>query len=215
MRHPLACLQGISIGFQFQRLVLKFSVGNAASSSTLEYAYVILTSNKLNAVSLLQKLQLQMTDDRTGTGASIDNDDKAFLDALGTTRSNEVIVHYQILHRIWKRGDRTASRRSFVLTDSNVYLIDETYAGDGSNPEDEKEDKALGTVDLSVIDSAKLSRVSEVRAANEDPRKITLVVLPQNKLKRSHRRRLVCNDGESAERLIDDVRKAIGALPLV
>ncbi|KAL7546571.1 hypothetical protein ACHAWF_009903 [Thalassiosira exigua] len=184
MRHPLACLQGISIGFQFQRLVLKFSVGNAASSSTLEYAYVILTSNKLNAVSLLQKLQLQTTDDRTGTGASIDNDDKAFLDALGTTRSNEVIVHYQILHRIWKRGDRAASRRSFVLvlTDSNVYLIDETYAGDGSNPKDEREDEALGTVDLSIIDSAKLSRVSEVRAANEDPRKITLVILPQNQV---------------------------------
>jgi hypothetical protein len=30
-------------------------------------------------------------------------------------------------------------------------------------------------------------------------------------LKRSHRWRLICNNGEGAERLIDAVRKAIGA----
>ena len=103
--------------------------------------------------------------------------------------------------------------RSFVLTDSKVYLIDETYNGDGTEPEEDKgKRKKLGDVSLAIIDSAKLSRVTEVRAANEDPRKITLVVLPQNKLKRSHRWRLICNDGEGAERLIDAVRKAIDAM---
>ena len=212
IRHPLDCLRGITIGFQFQRLILRFCIGNASSS--FEYAYVILTSNKLQTVSLLQKLQSLLsssTDDRLpGMGALIDNDDKTFLDALGAPRSNEVVLHYQILHQIWKRGEREASRRAFVLTDVRAYLLDETYTGDGTNLDDDKgESKKLGDVSLSIIDSAKLDRVTEIRAANEDPRKITLVILPQSKLKRSHRWRLVCNDGEGAERLIDDVRKAI------
>ena len=212
IRHPLDCLRGVTIGFQFQRLILRFCIGNASSS--FEYAYVILTSNKLQTVSLLQKLQSLLsssTDDRLpGMGALIDNDDKTFLDALGAPRSNEVVLHYQILHQIWKRGEREASRRAFVLTDVRAYLLDETYTGDGTNLDDDgEESKKLGDVSLSIIDSAKLDRVTEIRAANEDPRKITLVILPQSKLKRSHRWRLVCNDGEGAERLIDDVRKAI------
>jgi hypothetical protein len=170
---------------------------------------VIITANKSHTVSLLQKIndrQLEM-------GALIDNDDKIFLDALGELGSNEVVLHYQILRQCWKRGDRESPMRSFVLTDSKVYLIDETYNGDGTEPEEDKgKRKKLGDVSLAIIDSAKLSRVTEVRAANEDPRKITLVVLPQNKLKRSHRWRLICNDGEGAERLIDAVRKAIDAM---
>lgn len=218
IRHPLDCLRGITIGFQFQRLILRFCIGNASSS--FEYAYVILTSNKLQTVSLLQKLQSLLsssTDDRLpGMGALIDNDDKTFLDALGAPRSNEVVLHYQILHQIWKRGEREASRRAFVLTDVRAYLLDETYTGDGTNLDDDKEEsKKLGDVSLSIIDSAKLDRVTEIRAANEDPRKITLVILPQSKLKRSHRWRLVCNDGEGAERLIDDVRKAIAMRAVV
>mmetsp|Transcript_2130 Transcript_2130/g.2958 ORF Transcript_2130/g.2958 Transcript_2130/m.2958 type:complete len:122 (-) Transcript_2130:74-439(-) len=118
-------------------------------------------------------------------------------------------MHYQILHQVWKTGNKEAARRSFVLTDSKVYLLDEIYSGDGTNVSDEKTRKAkLGDVSLAIIDEAKLSKVTEVRAANEDPRMITLVILPANKLKRAHRWRLVCNDGESAERLIDDVRNA-------
>ena len=218
IRHPLDCLRGITIGFQFQRLILRFCIGNASSS--FEYAYVILTSNKLQTVSLLQKLQSLLsssTDDRLpGMGALIDNDDKTFLDALGAPRSNEVVLHYQILHQIWKRGEREASRRAFVLTDVRAYLLDETYTGDGTNLDDDgEESKKLGDVSLSIIDSAKLDRVTEIRAANEDPRKITLVILPQSKLKRSHRWRLVCNDGEGAERLIDAVRKAIAMRAVV
>jgi len=176
---------------------------------------VILTSNKLQTVSFLQKIQSHVVTDGTqpGIGAVIDNDDKTFLDALGAPRSNESPSHYQIVHQIWKRGDREASRRAFVLTDSKVYLLDETYTGDGTKPDAEKDKKKkLGDVSFSIVDSARLSHVTEVRAANEDPRKITLVILPQNKLKRSHRWRLVCNDGEGAERLIDDVRRAIGIM---
>ena len=165
-------------------------------------------SNKSAAVSFLR----HVTDTQNGSGALIDNDDRTFLDALGTPRSNEIVLHYQLLHQVWRHGDREPARRAFVLTDSKAYLLDETYAGDGTKQDGEKDKtKKLGDVSLSIIDSAKLRRVTEVRAANEDPRRITLVILSQNKLKRSHRWRLVCKDGEGAERLIEDVRKALRA----
>jgi len=212
IHHPLDCLRGITIGFQFQRLILRFSVSKTANSSSLEYTYVIVTANKLQTVSLLQKIVHL----NHGAGAMIDNDRQTFLDALGVPKSNEVVLHYQILRQFWKQGDRETPMRSFVLTDSNIYLIDETYIGDGTHsPTDEtsyKRKQRLGDVSLTIIDSAMLSRVTEVHAANEDPRKITLVVLSHNKLKRSHRWRLICNDGEGAERLINAIRKAIGVV---
>lgn len=208
VRHSLDSLKRIVIGFQFQRLTLQFFVSNGVSSSTFEYTYVVLTSNKAQTVSLLQKLQSHTSDTQPDIGFLIENDDKLFLDGLGA-HSSEVVMHYQILHQVWKTGNKGAARRSFVLTDSKIYLLDETYSGDGTNVSDEKIRKAkLGDVSLAIIDEAKLSKVTEVRAANEDPRMITLVILPANKLKRAHRWRLVCNDGESAERLIDDVRNA-------
>jgi hypothetical protein len=209
MRHSLDSLKRIVIGFQFQRLTLQFFVSNGVSSSSFEYTYVILTSNKAHTVSLLQKLQsCIMSDTQADAGFVIENDDKIFLDGLGAD-SSEVVLHYQILHQLWKTGNKEASRRSFVLTDSKIYLLDEIYCGDGTNISNEKNRRMkLGDISLAIIDEAKLSKVTEVRAANEDPRMITLVILPSNKLKRSHRWRLVCNDGESAERLIDDVRNA-------
>ena len=216
MRHSLDCLRGVTIGFQFQRLNLRFSVPSPNGNSSLEYAYVVLTSNKMRTISLLQKIQMHVHDNQSDpitnekSSTLIENDDKAFLDAIGS-KADEVALHYQVLHQIWKRGDREAARRSFVLTSSQVYLIDEAYAGDGTNSDEENNsEKKLGDVSLSIIDSASLSMVSEIRAANEDPRMITLVIKPY-KLKRAHRWRLVCNDGEGAERLIDDVRKAIRA----
>eukprot|EP00956_Cyclotella_meneghiniana_P016253 scaffold25569_cov57-Cyclotella_meneghiniana.AAC.3 len=209
--HSLDCLAGITIGFQFQRLLLRFSVSNA-NGMALEYTYVLLTSNKLHTISLLQKLQSHVNEAQSTSverqAVLIENDDKAFLDALGA-RTDEVVLHYQILRQFWKRGDREAARRSFVLTDTTIYLLDETYDGDGGDSNENV--RRLGDVSLSIIDSASLNRVTEVRAANEDPRMITLVILPLNKIKRNHRWRLLCNDGEGAERLIDDVRKAIGS----
>ena len=47
--------------------------------------------------------------------------------------------------------------------------------------------------------------------APEDPRRITLVILPSSRVMRSHRWRLVCADGDGAERLVDDVRRALAA----
>ncbi len=217
MRHSFECLRGIVIGFQFQRICLHFSVPSPKGDSILEYSYVILTSNKMRTISLLQKLQAHTNDAHPNyiaepkINALIENDDKVFLDALGS-KADDLVLHYHILHQIWKRGDRGAARRSFVLTSSRVCLLDELYYGDGTIPDEKNINrKKLGHISLSIIDSANLSRVSEIRAANEDPRMITLVLQPQNKLKRAHRWRLVCNNGECAERLIDDVRKAIKA----
>lgn len=180
---------------------------------------MIVTSNKLQTISLLQKIPVPVVDDSyqlqlppPRMGSFIDNDDKTFLDSLGSPKSNEVVIHYQILLQYWKRNERRPTRRSFVLTDTRVCLLDETYIGDGTHPELDKDTKRkLGDVSLAIIDSAALNQVTEVRAANEDPRKITLVIIPQNKLKRAHRWRLICNDGEGAERLVEDVRKATGA----
>ena len=208
VRHSLDSLKRIVIGFQFQRLTLQFFVSNGVSSSAFEYTYVVLTSNKAQTVSLLQKLQYNTVDTHPDTKYLIENDDKLFLDGLGAG-SNEVVMHYQILHQVWKTGNREAARRSFVLTDSKIYLLDEIYCGDGTNMADERGMRMkFGDVSLRIIDAAKLIRVKEIRAANEDPRMITLVILPSNKLKRCHRWRLLCNDGEGAERLIDDVRNA-------
>jgi hypothetical protein len=94
VRHPLVCLVGITIGFQFQRLLLRFSVSNT-NGITLEYTYIILTSSKLQTISLLQKLQ-SVSEAQSHVAMSIENDDKAFLDALGT-KTDEVVLHYQIV----------------------------------------------------------------------------------------------------------------------
>ena len=66
----------------------------------------------------------------------------------------------------------------------------------------------VGNVKMKVVDSAPLWRISEVRAAVNDPRLITLVIKAPSKLSRPHRWRLICTDGESAERLVFDVRNA-------
>lgn len=215
-RHPLDCLRGMTIGFQFQRLVLRFAVKNPSSDSSVDCTYVLVTSDRRRTVSLLRMVQSRLppapAGETIGELAPIDNDDRLFLDLLGASRTSEDVLHYQILHQVWKRGERGAARRAFVLSDSKVYLLDESYVG--SEEEDgppQHTGGRPGDVSLSVIDSASLSKVTEVRAADEDPRRITLVILPSSRVMRSHRWRLVCADGEGAERLVDDVRRALVA----
>ena len=214
-RHPLDCLRGMTIGFQFQRLVLRFAVKNPGSDSSVDCTYVLVTSDRRRTVSLLRMVQSRLPSAPTGETveerAPIDNDDRLFLDLLGASRTSEDVLHYQILHQVWKRGERGAARRAFVLSDSKVYLLDETYAGSEEEDGPQPAGGRSGDVSLSVIDSAGLGRVTEVRAADEDPRRITLVILPSSRVMRSHRWRLVCADGDGAERLVDDVRRALAA----
>ena len=229
-RHPLEYLQRITIGFQFQRLVLHFVLPKRdGQTQGYEYAYVAFTCNKLRTISLVQKLQAQkkaLAEQRADGGAFdvkgkdqveeliIDNDDRVVLDSLADAIAPVpmgVVLHYQVLRQKWrsKRPDGTdpVVRRVCVVTDGNIFLLDEHYIGDGSTTTLTQSGK-YGDATLHLVDSADLAQVTEIRPADEDPTNITLVI-QKSRLVRSHRWRLVCKDGESAERLVHDVRAAV------
>ena len=234
-RHPLHYLQRITIGFQFQRLVLHFVLPKRdGQTQGYEYAYVVFTCNKLRTISLVQKLQAQkktFVEQRAkgsdfGTDKDpapmdeeliIENDDRVVLDSLADAIAPApmgVVLHYQVLRQKWrsKRPDGTdpVVRRVCVLTDASIFLLDENYVGDGSTTTLTQSGK-YGDATLRLVDSAELTQVTEIRPADEDPTHITLVI-QKSRLVRSHRWRLVCKDGESAERLVHDVRQAVAAL---
>jgi hypothetical protein len=94
------------------------------------------------------------------------------------------------------------------VTDSQIYLLDEDYVGDGSESF-EAGARQLGEVCFKLVDSAEIEQVSEVQAGLDDPNSVTILIRPLSKLQRYHRWRLVCHDREGAERLIEDLRKAI------
>jgi len=233
-RHPMEFLERITIGFGFQRLILHFSIPDKANeksesvyggqgdcmsvvtTSSYEFSYIVLICNKLRTMSIIQKLQSYVKEinstklEKDRESITFDNDDKVVLDALGTAvapASVGAILHYQILRQRWKHGERDAVRRVCVLTDTHIYLLNENYVGDGTTRA-KKRGTPPGNVVLEVVDSGTLDLISEIKAADEDPRSITLVIKAPSRLKRAHRWRLLCYDGEGAERLIDDVRKA-------
>jgi hypothetical protein len=141
----------------------------------------------------------------------IDNDDRTVLDALSSAVAPDVVsvvYHYQIVQQRWKHGERGTVRRVCVVTDTKIFLVDEDYAGDGSGSLDLGSRK-MGDVNFRIVDEATLKQVAEVQAAGADPKAITLVINPLSRLSRTHRWRLVCRDREGAERLVDDVRKAV------
>ena len=231
-RHPLEYLQRITLGFQFQRLVFHFVLPKRdGQTHGYEYAYVAFTCNKLRTISLVQKLQAQkkaLAEQRADGGGFgidkeqveeliIDNDDRVVLDSLADAIAPipmGVVLHYQVLRQKWrsKRPDGTDPnvRRVCVVTDGSIFLLDENYIGDGSTTTLTQSGK-YGDATLHLVDSAELAQMTEIRPADEDPTHITLVI-QKSRLVRSHRWRLVCKDGESAERLIHDVRQAVAAL---
>jgi len=222
----------MTIGFRFQRLTLYFVVPDVdAESSHLNeinrsritfertvFCYVIFTCNKRKCITLLQELQsrakearqLIVVDANDGGGPAIENDDKSVLDCLYSTLAPlpvGVVLHYQLLKQRWKRGERGAVRRVCVVTDANIFLLDEDYFADGCDAHVGKRKGILGTVRLRSVDTASLDQLTEVRAADQDPRCITLVI-SVSAVKPFHKWRLICRDGEGAENLVDDVRKA-------
>jgi hypothetical protein len=224
-RHSFQDLQGITIGFGFQRLTLRFS--NPALRNADPFTYVLLTSNKMQTVSILQELQRRasyVTESESINDTllsvrseeetlHIDNDDRGLLDAVAIAVAPDVlgvVLHYQIVQQKWKHGERGAVRRVCIVTDTKLFLLDEDYGGDGSKPQQGgNSQERFGNVRYSMVDEASLKQVAEVQAAGADPGAITIVINPLSRLGRTHRWRLVCRDGDGAERLVEDVRKAI------
>jgi hypothetical protein len=180
-----------------------------------------LTGNKKSTVNILQDMQKAAKDlregttglSREGTAIAIENDSNLVFDALGAAVSPELlgtVLHYQIVHQYWKHGDRGTVRRIFCVTDTKIFLLDEDYRADGHDLSDiTVQGNKMGEVQHRKVDCADLKQVSEVQAAGADPKAITIIVSPLSTLSRTHRWRLLCRDREGAERLVDDVRKAL------
>lgn len=216
--HPLADVLGITIGFGFQRMVLR--IRNSAYPSAVEFTYQLLTSNKMKTVDLLRELQSRVKEVNLSLGSTtltdeaikIDNDDRVFLDALASAVAPEplgAVLHYQVLKQRWKHGQRGAVSRTVVVTDAKIFLLDEDYVGDGSESVSAEGNRRLGSPSFRLIDAADLQQISEVKAADADPNAITIIIRPSQKLQRTHRWRLLCRDRSGAEKLVEDVRKAI------
>ncbi len=232
-RHTLHTLQAVTIGFEFQRLILQFS--NPTLRKTDPFIYVLLTSNKKATVSILQDIQRLVKESKKETidlssdvaPVSIENDSQLVMDALQATVAPEMlgtIFHYQILRQRWKHGEgRGTVRRVCVVTDTKLFLMDEDYRADSHKPLDppatgiaaikrKKSQVDLANVSYRVVDEACLKQVSEVQAAGADPSAITIVINPLSRLSRTHRWRLICRDSVGAERLVEDVRRAIAMM---
>jgi hypothetical protein len=220
VRHSFQNLKGISIGFGFQRLTLRFS--NAVAPMAEEFAYILLTANKMETVELLKEIQELATEAKETQGLSltgeesikIDNDDRHVLDALAVAVAPDVIgviFHYQILQQRWRHGDRGSIRRVCVVTDTKLYLVDEDYVGDGSESIEASGSRELGEAVYRLVDSADLKQIGEVKAADADPNAITIVIRALSSFQRSHNWRLLCHNRDDAERLVEDVRKAISS----
>lgn len=231
-RHPFGDLEAICIGFEFQRLTLRFR--NTSLPGSDPFVYVILTGDKRTTVRILQEIQKLAKDlsdnngigqmppmnSKTSTDISIENDAHIVLDSLNNIieksgnqeQSIGTIMHFQIVQQQWKRGGRGTVRRVIVITDTMLLLLDEDYAADGHDLST-KAFKGENTAEprYRLVDYTKVSLVSQVQAAGTDPRAITIIIKPST-LSRTHRWRLICRDREGAERLVEDARKALAGL---
>jgi hypothetical protein len=216
-RHPFSTLRAVTIGFGFQRLTLRF--GNSQTPSADDFIYVLLISNKAETVALLKDIQDLFQESQLGANMFadnsdnllIENDDRHVLDALGVAVAPDVVgvvLHYQILGQRWRRGDRGIARRVCVLTDTKLFLLDEDYVGDGSESV-EAETRQVGETVYRLVDSAALSQITKVQAADADPAAITIIIRPTTSFQKSRNWRLQCRDRVGAERLVEDVRKAL------
>jgi len=218
-RHPIITLDRITIGFGFQRLSLHFRPARDMGGKTSEeFTYILITCNKLKTVNLLQHYQSlakefasRSSNEITAEALKIDNDDKQVLDAVAEAVAPSavgVVLHYQIVQQRWQHGDRGTVRRACIVTDTHLFLLDEDYVGDGSESF-EAGARNLGEVCFKMVDSAAIEQVSEVQAGLDDPNSVTVVIRPVSRLQRFHRWRLMCHDREGAERLVEDIRKAM------
>eukprot|EP00546_Thalassionema_frauenfeldii_P010976 CAMPEP_0178927302 /NCGR_PEP_ID=MMETSP0786-20121207/19098_1 /TAXON_ID=186022 /ORGANISM="Thalassionema frauenfeldii, Strain CCMP 1798" /LENGTH=173 /DNA_ID=CAMNT_0020602691 /DNA_START=10 /DNA_END=531 /DNA_ORIENTATION=+ len=161
---------------------------------------------------LVKEMQGLSSIESDNSNLIIDNDDKQVLDALALAVAPsgiDVVMHYQVVHQYWKSGDRGTIRRACVITDTHIFLLDESYVGDGAENIFPEDLSTLGEAQYNLVDSALLSQIVEVQPARSDPKAITIVIRPESRLQRNHNWRLLCGDGEGAERLVDATRKAM------
>jgi hypothetical protein len=87
------------------------------------------------------------------------------------------------------------------------------YMRDGSESIEGGSGRVTGESMNRLVDTADLNQIVHVHAADADPNAITIVIKP-SKLTRSHNWCLLLRDRQGAEKLVEDVRKAIflGAL---
>ena len=230
--HPLKFLRRITIGFRFQRISLHFSLpflrdalyidSGHSTESNCDYTYILLTRSKKRAVNFVQmilnasKHTGDSMESRVENYVQVNNDDAMVLENLAklipSATWDEGIRHYQMVHQRWQHGERSPVRRLIVLTNDKIFLLDEYYIGDGcctSHGIPEYNDLSIGDPVMALVDSADVADIIDVSAAIEESRLITITIKTQMRLLRSHRWRIICDDSEGAEKLIDDIRKAM------
>eukprot|EP00558_Chaetoceros_sp_UNC1202_P013078 CAMPEP_0197239214 /NCGR_PEP_ID=MMETSP1429-20130617/5717_1 /TAXON_ID=49237 /ORGANISM="Chaetoceros sp., Strain UNC1202" /LENGTH=206 /DNA_ID=CAMNT_0042698595 /DNA_START=175 /DNA_END=795 /DNA_ORIENTATION=+ len=189
--------------------------------STFDYTYVIFTCNQRRTIQLMQSLQQAAKEASPNNGLEgstdtilVENDDSAITKAVGHALSrddfSDDILHYQILHQTWQLPGESDARRSIVLTNNEVFLFHETYAGDilAWAMDMDTSNVCFGDISMRTIASADIENVTDSSIAKEDPKLVTLTIKSRSRLGWSSSWTLRCRDSENAERLVEDVRKA-------
>mmetsp|Transcript_12415 Transcript_12415/g.23283 ORF Transcript_12415/g.23283 Transcript_12415/m.23283 type:complete len:1309 (+) Transcript_12415:171-4097(+) len=234
-RHPLKYLRKISFdGYGFQRLTLFFKLpsmrcaiyaeNGIGDMSAYDYTYVICTYSQRDTIKLLQTLQQAVKDARPDTKSeampsslAIENENistvKAIGRALARTNFSDDILHYQIVYQTWNTNISLPSdRRSFVLTNNEVFLFNETYGGDLSScADDEKFPFAsYGDIHLRTIASACIEEILNVCISKDDAMVVIITFGSKSKMRwSSYSWHLKCISLENAELLINDIRNAV------
>ena len=232
-RHPLKHLRKISFdGYGFQRLTLFFKLPGLrqalyaqpenALMSAFDYTYVIFTFDQQHTIKMLQCLQEAAkeaspndVDDLSSSSLVVENDNSGTMKAIARTlaRANftDDILHYQIVFQLWDNNDHHA-RRSFVLTNSEVFLFIETYAGDlsGCTLEGDISDIRYGDISMRTIASCHVKDIATVSSAKDNTKMVTIAFKSQSRLSWSSSAWLLkCQNVDNAERLISDIRKVL------
>lgn len=233
-RHPLKYLRKLSFdGYGFQRLTLFFKLpsiryaiyapNEIGDVNAYDYTYVICTYSQRETIRLLQTLQQAVKDARPDTKSetmssslAIENENISTVKAIGRTlaRANfsDDILHYQILYQTWNNcHEQPTDRRSFVLTNNEVFLFNETYGGDLSScADDEKFPYACyGDIRLRTIASAYIENIVNVCISKDDAMLVIITFASKSKIRWSSSSwYLKCISLENAELLINDIRNA-------
>jgi hypothetical protein len=224
-RLPLKHLRKIAFdGYGFQRLTLYFKLPSLRGavyaqpenglSSAFDYTYVIFTCNQRHTIKLLQNIQGAAKDASFNDSVIVENDNNGTIQAISralTRKSwSDDILLYQIIHQSWQNREIEDARRSFILTNDEVFLFNETYAGDSSECalEEDISNIRFGDISMRTISSANIQDVADICIAKDDPKMITMNIKSQSRLRRPTYWILRCYDNENAERLVETVRKA-------